>query len=177
MKLLLIALCACCGPEHPTDTDTSATGSTSDAEPTTGGTSSGYICDAVGQPCDLDAPACDSGLDCVEKPDAPGAGVCGQRCNLETEGVTALPCKIGWCDIDLGAAIGLCRDDDGLPTALCDGVPSCAGDPCQGGCANGMSCISGACAFACETAKDCAAGQACLAGACFDGDGLADPCN
>ena len=187
IALLFLALsapaCDLPGPGPAPATSTSGEASTSDGEPTgstgeaasTGGT--GYVCAEVGQPCDLDAPACGGGLDCVERPDMPGAGVCGQRCNLQLDGVTALPCKIGWCDIENGAAIGLCRDDDGLPTGLCDGVPSCAGDPCEGTCANGLSCIVGACAFACETAKDCAEGQACLAGACFDGDGLADPCN
>lgn len=156
--------------------------STSDGEPT-GSTSSGdstggagYVCDAVGVACDLDAPACDGGLDCVERPDMPGIGVCAQRCNLQ-DGVAAEPCKIGWCDVQNFAATGMCRDEDGLPTGLCDGLPSCAGDKCEASCANGLSCIVGACAFACETAKDCAEGQACLAGACFDGDGLADPCN
>ena len=139
-------------------------------------TSTSTVCDAVGVACDLDAPACSSGLDCVERPDMPGSGVCGQRCNLQKDGVTALPCRIGWCDAPIDG-YGMCRDGDGLPTALCDGVPSCAGDPCRGTCANGLSCIVGACAFACATAADCTAGQACLAGACFDGDGLADPCN
>lgn len=186
IALLFIALsapaCDLPGPGPAPTTSTSGEASTSDGEPTgsTGDTSTGgtgYVCAEVGQPCDLDAPACGGGLDCVERPDLPGAGVCGQRCNLQIDGVTALPCKIGWCDIENGAAIGLCRDDDGLPTGLCDGVPSCAGDPCEGTCANGLSCIVGACAFACETAKDCAEGQACLAGACFAGDGLADPCN
>ena len=138
----------------------------------------GYVCDDAGAPCDLDAPACAPGLRCLERTDAAGgvSGVCAARCNLEI-GVTAEPCKIGWCDVQNGAATGMCRDDDGLPTGLCDGVPSCAGDHCTDGCANGLACIAGACAFACETAADCAAGQACLAGACFDGDGLADPCN
>ena len=168
-----------CGIPSPDTTTTAGTPSDSSGDTESGGSTggAGYVCDAVGVACDLDAPACDGGLDCVERPDMPGVGVCGQRCNLETDGVTALPCKIGWCDIAFGAAVGLCRDDDGLPTGLCEGVPSCAGDKCEGICANGLACISGACAFACETAKDCAEGQACLAGACFDGDGLADPCN
>jgi hypothetical protein len=181
--LALFAASACDIPPGPVPgTSTGEAPPSSTGEPTstsgeasTGG--AGYVCDAVGVACDLDAPACAAGLDCVERPDMPGAGVCGQRCNLQTDGVTSLPCSIGWCDIANGAAVGLCRDDDGLPTGLCDGVPSCAGDHCDGACANGLSCIVGACAFACETAKDCAEGQACIAGACFEGDGLADPCN
>ena len=179
---LLVSACDIPAPSPDTDgvstegstgepNGSSSGGATGD---TTGGP--GFVCEGVGLACDLDAPACAAGLDCVERFDVPGTGVCAQECNLQ-DGVNAAPCAIGWCDVPFGAAFGMCRDGDGLPVGLCDGVPACAGDPCEGACDNGLSCIAGACAFACETAKDCAEGQACLAGACFDGDGLADPCN
>lgn len=174
---LITIIFACCDvPTGPAPGDTTGGEPSSTGEPTGGQETGGFVCDAVGVPCDLRVPACDAGLDCVERPDMPGTGVCAQRCNLQ-DGVIAEPCLIGWCDVQNGAATGMCRDDDGLPTGLCDGVPSCAGDHCTDICANGLTCIAGSCAFACETAKDCAAGQACLAGACFSGDGLADPCN
>ena len=176
-----------CGIPSPDTTTTAGTpsdssGDTESGDPTTGGGSTGdapgFVCADVGKPCTPNAGECAKGLRCVSTHEAAPAPehVCGQRCNLQKDGVTALPCRIGWCDAPIDG-YGLCRDDDGLPTALCDGVPSCAGDPCMSSCANGLSCVAGACVFACEAAADCAAGQACLAGACFDGDGLADPCN
>lgn len=159
----------------PVSTDPAGTGTTGTGTTFEDPTSTGFICEGVGLPCDLDAPACAAGLDCVEINDAPGTGVCAQECNLQ-DGVNAAPCAIGFCDA-LFDGWGMCRDGDGLPIGLCDGVPACAGDPCESACDNGLSCIAGACAFACEVAADCAPGQACLAGACFDSDGLADPCN
>lgn len=180
MKSTILALAlffVCDPPDQPTGSTGDGSTSTTSGEPTGGATGGpGYVCDDVGLPCDPKAPSCAAGLDCVELPDDWSKGVCAQKCNTEG-GPAAAPCKIGWCDIPFGAAYGMCRDPDGLPTGLCDGIPSCAGDPCEGACANGLSCIVGACAFACQMAADCEVGQACLAGACFDADGLADPCN
>ncbi len=181
MKHLILALLtatfiACDVRPEPDTSSTDTSSSSSGAgtgDPTDG---PGYVCEDVGVACDLEAPSCSAGLDCIERPDMPGTGVCAAKCNLDG-GANGQPCPIGWCDLPAGESFGICRDNDGLPTGLCDGVPSCAGDHCTDACANGLACISGACAFACETAKDCAAGQACLAGACFAGDGLADPCN
>ena len=179
LALSLALLAPACDPPSSPDTDTGVatsgpSGETDSAAST--GDAPGYVCADVGAACDLDAPACSAGLDCVERPDMPGAGVCSQKCNLQ-DGPGGEPCAVGWCDVPNGARSGMCRDADYLPTGLCEGVPSCAGDPCEATCASGLSCIAGACAFACETAADCADGQACIAGACFDGDGLADPCN
>ena len=164
---------------------TTSTGSTGDIEASTGDSSSGdssstgspgYVCEDVGATCDLKAPACSPGLDCVAVPDYPTKGVCAQRCN-NSGGPDADPCLVGWCDMHEDSTSGLCRDNDGLPIGLCDGVPSCAGDPCEVGCENGLSCIAGECAFACESAADCALGHTCRAGACFnEGGELATPC-
>lgn len=178
---LALFLAPACDPLPGPDTDggvaTSGPADDSTGAPaTTDGDAPGFVCEDVGAACDLDAPACSAGLDCVERPDMPGAGVCAQRCN-DQQGPVADPCRVGWCDVAPGARSGMCRDSDGLPVGLCDGVPACAGDPCEGGCANGLSCIAGACAFACEVAADCGPGQVCLAGACFAGGDLVDPCN
>ena len=160
-----------------TDASTSTStgdGSSTGSDQPTGGT--GYVCADVGKPCTPNAGECAKGLRCASTHEAAPAPehVCAVLCNL---GPNAAPCPIGWCDVPIGESTGMCRDSDSMPAGLCEGIPSCAGDPCVDGCANGLSCIVGACAFACATAADCAAGQACLAGACFDGDGLADPCN
>lgn len=173
--LLALTILFTCSPDDHGSTSATEGSTSSEPPPTTTG-GEGYLCDGVGAACDVVGPDCAAGLDCVELPDSPGVNVCAQRCNLEG-GVNAEPCKIGWCDVQNFAATGMCRDGDGLPVGLCDGVPSCAGDHCTDACANGLTCLVGSCAFACATAKDCAEGQACLAGACFDGDGLANPCN
>ena len=174
-----------CGIPSPDTTTTAGTpsdssGDTESGDPTTGGGSTGdapgFVCPDVGKPCTPNAGECAKGLRCASTHEAAPAPehVCAVLCNL---GPNAAPCPIGWCDVPIGESTGMCRDSDSMPAGLCEGIPSCAGDPCVDGCANGLSCIVGACAFACATAADCTAGQACLAGACFDGDGLADPCN
>ena len=150
------------------DTDISTSSATDAPASSTSDTSGGYVCEDVGQACDLDAPACAPGLDCVKRPDA-RTGVCAQACETGAD-----------CDMSNGPAGcigGMCRDPDGLPIGLCKGVPACAGDPCEGQCANGLSCLAGSCALACETAKDCGDGQVCLAGVCFAGGDLVDPCD
>ena len=177
-----------CGIPSPDTTTTAGTpsdssGDTESGDPTTGGGSTGdapgFVCADVGKPCTPNAGECAKGLLCVSTDEAAPAPehVCAAQCNLEEGWPSAAPCPIGWCDVPIGESTGMCRDSDSMPAGLCEGIPSCAGDPCVDGCANGLSCIVGACAFACATAADCTAGQACLAGACFDGDGLADPCN
>lgn len=180
--LLLALLATACdpipGPDTDTDVATSDTAeapTTSGADPepvSTGGDVPGYICEDVGRACDLDAPDCGPGLDCVARPDLPSKGVCAHRCHPDT-----LPCAVGWCDQKVLSLDGICRDPDGLPIGLCEGAPSCTGDSCKDGeCGNGLSCLWGACALACETSADCGEGQVCKVGACFDGDVLADPC-
>lgn len=172
LALILAALTipAACGPTP--DDGVATSGSTGDApadSSSSGG--DGYVCGEVGASCDPDLSDCGPGLDCVELPDAPGVHVCASRCS------TGTGCPIGWCDPTPDGRSGICRDADGLPTGLCFGTPSCAGDPCEATCANGLSCVAGSCALACDAAAGCEGTQACIAGVCFDGDGLADPCN
>ena len=136
---------------------------------------SAYVCEDVGAPCVPQEHICAPGLFCLPRHDDPAKGVCAQVC-IEAEPAKSIPCKVGWCDTYDATGVGMCRDADGLPTGLCDGVPSCAGDPCQGACGNGLACISGTCAYACVTAADCGGGQTCLGGACHAAFGLATPC-
>lgn len=167
-----LALLPACDKPEPEPVPEASTGEASTGDGPTSG--EGWVCPAVGAPCDLRAPECGEGLVCRPGGLVHPMGVCASACSF---GGGMGACPIGTCDATEESGVGICRDADGLPTGLCPGVPSCAGDPCEGLCANGLTCTLGACSFACKTAVDCEAGQACIAGACFSGDGLADPCN
>lgn len=161
------------GDGGSTTTSVDSTGvaeSTGEESGSTGSTNGGFVCADVGQPCDPSTALCASGLDCVAfTPDIgdPSAGVCGRACSEDA------PCEIGDCEG------GMCRDSDGLPIALCPGLPSCAGDSCQGECGGGLTCKLGECIHACTSLRDCPANigaDQCKVGACFSRGSLAGAC-
>src|SRR5688572_24699729 len=109
----------------------------------------GYVCSGeggVGQPCA--EVECRAGLECINTEVA--GEICGESC------VNDADCVSGRC-----TKAGICVDSDGLPWALCEGLPTCAGEQCTlgGTCGGDLVCVAGdTCQQPCETLADCAPG-------------------